>query len=171
MLGRLRQTGANMDTIWREWVNSATSPGHSSERRRPPPGHAGRALIRRGRSLKTVALLHIDQIRRALGIAGVLTDIGAWTGDTESRRAQLGFVLERAEHIVDLCERKHTVGEFAVTAEYERHLLRNRSVFTAATRTGKAARLILVTAEGLLPGAQSGAFQGLVTMDDLFASV
>ncbi|MDR0285916.1 MAG: hypothetical protein LBI33_13660, partial [Propionibacteriaceae bacterium] len=138
----------------RYWSNSAGSPRHAAW-----AGHA----------FETVALLHTEQIRRALGIAGVLTDIGAWSGQAGDGRAQIDLVLDRADNIIDLCEMKYAVGEYAVSVDAERQLLRQRSVFAAATGTRKAVRQVLVTTYGLLPGPRAGAFQAVVTMDDLFA--
>ncbi|MDR0782449.1 MAG: hypothetical protein LBE83_01650 [Propionibacteriaceae bacterium] len=138
----------------RYWSNSTAAPRHAAWS---------------GLAFEKVALLHTQQIRKALGIEGVLTDIGSWTGSSGGERAQIDLVLDRADHIVDLCEMKFTIGEYSVSAEYERKLVRKRSVFAAATGTRKAVRLVLVTTYGLIPGVHAGAFQAVVTMDDLFA--
>jgi len=136
------------------WSNSVSSPRHAAW-----TGHA----------FETVALLHTEQIRRKLGITGVLIDFGSWVGKADGQRAQIDLILDRADNMVDLCEMKYTTGDFSVSAEDERQMVRKRSVFAAATGTRKAVRFVLVTTYGLLPGIHASAFSAVVTMDDLFA--
>jgi hypothetical protein len=54
----------------------------------PTPAHAAWS----GHAFEQVCLLHIDQLRKALGISGVLVDYAAWRGRTAGAQAQIDLV-------------------------------------------------------------------------------
>jgi hypothetical protein len=121
-----------------------------------------------GYAFEQVALLHVEQIRAALGIAGVLTDYSSWTGSADGRRAQIDLIFDRNDHVINLCEMKYARGTYSVTAAAERQLRRKWDVFTRSTGTPKTVHYTLVTTYGLHPDARSGVYQSVVTMADLF---
>jgi hypothetical protein len=135
------------------WSHFAQMPAHST--------WAGYAF-------EQIALLHSEQIRHALGFSAVLTDFASWTGSSQGRQAQIDLVLDRADHIITLCEMKYSTREFSVSADYAAHLRRKRASFEEATRTRKAVHCALITTYGLTPGPHSPVFQSVVTLDDLF---
>ncbi|MDR1511902.1 MAG: ATP-binding protein [Propionibacteriaceae bacterium] len=128
----------------------------------------GRHRAWSGYAFEQVALLHVEQIRTALGVSGVLTDYAAWTGGAGGEKAQIDLLLDRNDQVINLLEMKHSQGEFTVDAAAERAMIRKLSVFQAATRTKKAIVPTLVTTYGLTPNSHSGVFPNVVTMDDLF---
>jgi hypothetical protein len=136
------------------WLNFSPTPSHTAWS---------------GYAFEMVALLHVDQIRRALGIAGVLVDYAAWSGEINGSKAQVDLVLDRADHVINLCEMKYTAENLAVDAALERQLLRRKAVFTAATKMKKAVHWTLVTTYAPERTAYTGVFQSIVTADDLFA--
>jgi hypothetical protein len=137
------------------WSDFATTPTHTAWR---------------GYAFEMVALLHTEQVRRALGIGGVLVDFASWTGTAGGDKAQIDLVLDRSDGIINLCEMKYSSDTFAVDAAYEARLRRKRTVFTRATGTKKAAHLTLVTTYGLEHNAHAAVFQSVVTMADLFTA-
>ena len=131
-----------------------------------------------GYAFEQVCLHHLSQIRRALGISGVLTSVSAWSCKRQTDRdgtewdgAQIDLVLERADKVIDLCEMKYSQSEFAVTADYDRHLRERISTFRHFTKTRHALHNVLVTTYGLRYGMYSGIFQSTVTMDALFEEI
>jgi len=135
------------------WSNYASTPSHSAWT---------------GYSFEMVALHHIDQIRGALGTKGVLTEFYTWRGEMEGDRAQVDLVMDRRDGIVDLCEMKYTVDDYTLDRATERNLARKCSIFSQATHTRKAVRLVLVTTYGLRRNEYSAVFSNVVNMDDLF---
>ena len=69
-------------------------------------------------------MAHIPQIKAALGIAGVHTDVYSWRiGNVEKTRgAQIDMLIDRKDGIVNLCEMKYSDSAFVIDADYEKAL-------------------------------------------------
>ena len=125
----------------------------------------------RGLAFERVGLLHLRQIKEALGISGVLTSAYAWrheADDTYPWGVQIDLLLERADHVVNVCEFKFSKDEFVISAEYAKALVRKCETFRAVTGTKDAVHLTLVTTEGVARNTHSGIVQSEVKLDDLF---
>ncbi len=70
----------------------------------------------RGIAFEEICLLHIDQIKKALGIMGVSTQQSSWAlrGNDEEEGTQVDLIIQRADHIVNLCEMKFYGEDFTV---------------------------------------------------------
>jgi hypothetical protein len=145
-------------------VDRTRKESHFWQNYSPTPMHAAWS----GYAFEGVALLHVEQIRRALGISGVLTSFASWVGEADGESAQIDLVLDRNDRIVNLCEMKYSVGPIAPDAALEREILRKRALFHAVTRTRKAVHSTLVTTYDPVRTKHSDVFQSIVTMDDLF---
>ncbi|MDR1806487.1 MAG: hypothetical protein LBR33_00985 [Propionibacteriaceae bacterium] len=124
-----------------------------------------------GYAFERVCLNHVPQLRRALGIGGVVADVSSWRArpDGDSPGAQVDLVIDRNDQVVNLCEMKYSAGDYAVDAATERTLRNKAEAFRRATKTRKALHLTLVTTYGLKPGLHAGVFQSTVTAADLLA--
>ena len=109
------------------WLRFCTTPSHAS--------WAGYAF-------EILCLLHIPQIRRALGISGVLTKIYSWRSKSYDPGAQIDLVIERGDN---LCELKYTSSEYVIDKAYDLNLRNKRAAFTAETNTRKAAHTTMIT--------------------------
>ena len=122
-----------------------------------------------GYAFEQVCLMHLDQIKQALGISGIQTRSSAWIGEAEGQKAQIDLVIDRRDQVINLCEMKFSLRAFNIDKQYAEELQTKISVFKTATKTQKAIFLTLVTTFGL---QQSSAAMGLVqndlTMDILF---
>lgn len=125
-----------------------------------------------GLAFELVCLLHLRQIRRALGISGVLCGACSWrSGTGATQGAQVDLVLDRADGVVDLCEMKWSETPYGIDKAEHEALVRRRAAFLAETRTKKAVHIVLVSPHGLEHGKHSGIVQAVVTLDDLFETV
>jgi AAA+ ATPase superfamily predicted ATPase len=123
-----------------------------------------------GYAFEQVCLAHIPQIKKALGIAGVLTSCSAWSSSApEEKGVQIDLVIERADNIINLCEMKYRNDEYLVSKDEDLGFRNKRGTFVRETRTRKAVHLTLVTTYGLKQAKYSSVFQSEVRMDDLFA--
>ena len=129
-----------------------------------------------GLAFERVCLWHVPQIKRALGIAGVLSQVYSWTyrpkkqeGEEEDKGAQIDLLIDRNDKVINLCEMKFSETEYTVSAKEEENLRHRRSAFAEVTKTRKAVHITLVTTYGLKHTAHAGIIQQVVTMDDLFA--
>ena len=130
----------------------------------PTPAHAAWS----GYAFEQVALSHIEQIRRALGITGTLLSYASWIGSLDGERAQIDLVIDRHDQVINLCEMKYSIDPLIVDAALERAIRRQRAVFASTTKTRKALHSTLVTTFPIEPTPHASVFQSVITLDDLF---
>ncbi|TAD81735.1 MAG: ATP-binding protein [Bacteroidetes bacterium] len=119
-----------------------------------------------GYAFEMVCLHHAHQIKDALGIAGVQTNIGAWrTAD-----AQVDLVIDRRDHVINLCEMKYAMHTFTINSAYAQELRQKMERFATATNTRKAVVLTMITTYGLAPNTHAALVQKTLTMDALFGA-
>ena len=117
-----------------------------------------------GLAFERLCLQHVDGIKRALGIGGVLTSVHSWRNE----KAQIDLLIDRRDGIVNLCEMKYWSGPYTMTAKDAAALAAKKAAFKDATRTRKAVHLTMVTSFGVRRNAYSDSVQSFVTLDDLF---
>ena len=124
-----------------------------------------------GLAFERLCMAHTQQIKAALGIAGVLSNVYSWRkeADETSDGAQIDLLIDRKDQVVNLCEMKYSLSEYVIDVEYEQKLRNKKSVFIGTTNTKKAVHLTMVTTFGIKANAYSGIVQNEVTLDDLFA--
>ena len=129
------------------------------------------ASVWRGFAFERVALLHVDQIKRKLGISGVITRQYAWrcrASNECDEGAQINLVIERNDAVTNLCEMKCTSDPFEISDTYDAKLMGRREAFLSETGTKNAVHLTIVSASGLKRNANAFDVQSVVTLDDLF---
>lgn len=124
-----------------------------------------------GLAFERLCMAHTQQIKAALGIAGVLSNVYSWRkeADETSDGAQIDLLIDRKDQVINLCEMKYSLSEYAIDAEYEQKLRNKKSAFIDATNTRKAVHLTMVTTFGIKTNVHSGIVQNEVKLDDLFA--
>jgi AAA+ ATPase superfamily predicted ATPase len=138
------------------WSAYSNSPGHSAWS---------------GYAFEQVCLAHIDQIKRVLGISGVISDVSSWrSSDPEEQGAQVDLVIDRKDHVINLCEMKYTGGLFMVDKDDDLTLRNKAAAFSRETKTKSALHLTLVTTYGLKQNSYSSIFQSVVAMTDLIGA-
>ena len=120
-----------------------------------------------GYAFEQVCFAHIKQIKEALGISGVLTDISSWYSSGDGKGAQIDLVIERGDRVINLCEIKFAKGPYEIDRAYDLALRSKIEVFRNETKTRKALHLTMITTYGLKPGKYSGLAQSDINMDEL----
>ena len=121
-----------------------------------------------GYAFEILCLLHIQQIRKALGISGVMTEIYSWKSKSYDPGAQIDLVIERGDRVINLCEMKYASSEYVIDKAYDLNLRNKRSAFIAETRTLKTAHTTMITTYGLRRNAYQAGIPFEVRLDDLF---
>ena len=127
----------------------------------------------RGLAFERVCLQHEEEIKRVLGISGVITKVFSWRhipDDIYPQGAQIDLLIQRADHVVNICEMKWTDGMFAIDKSYSTQLATKASVFRAVTKCRQAIHLTLVTTQGVMQNKYSGILQSEVTLKQLLAA-
>ena len=121
-----------------------------------------------GFSFELLCLLHLEEIKKALGIDRILNDASAWRSKQTDKNTQIDLVIERADHNINLCEMKFSSGMYAIDKDYEQKLRERMSIFQAETKTRCSTRITMVTTYGVLQNKHSGIVDDEVVLDDLF---
>jgi AAA+ ATPase superfamily predicted ATPase len=137
-----------------QWINLADSPDYRSWS---------------GYAFEQICLWHLPQIKKALGISGVYSTSSSWRSETSENGAQIDLVIDRRDHVINLCEMKFSINPFVIDKKYA-DVLRNKiGTFKTETKTRKAVFLTMVTTYGLHPNIYSnGLVQNDLSMNALF---
>ncbi|MBR6076104.1 MAG: hypothetical protein IKP87_12430, partial [Victivallales bacterium] len=130
-----------------------------------------------GLTFELVCLAHLPQIKKALGISGMETQVSTWRytpgkisrQDLPEKGAQIDLLIARADKIVHLCEAKFSEGKYVITKEYEQHLRERLEIFRQVTRKNGGMVHTFITPQGVANGSHSSIVHSEVTADDLFA--
>jgi AAA+ ATPase superfamily predicted ATPase len=121
-----------------------------------------------GYAFEQVCLAHLPQIKRKLGISGVLTNTTSWRSRGTGKGAQIDLLIDRNDKVINLCEMKFVGEPFVIDKKYDENLRNKRAVFRQETKMRKAVHLTLITTYGVFHNAYWGNIQSEVTIDDLF---
>ncbi len=123
----------------------------------------------RGFAFENVCFNHIDHIKKALGISGVISSNSAWSkksGDEEG--TQIDLLIHRNDNVINMCEIKFLSEDFIVDKSYYRVLLSRPERLRELVSPKISIYNTLITTFGLKQNEYSGVFVSTVTMDDLF---
>jgi len=122
-----------------------------------------------GYAFEQVCIEHLPQIKKAIGIAGVVTQFSTWKSQNSAPGAQIDIVIDRRDRTINLCEVKFSVNSFSITKSYAENLRNKIGVFRAETKTKKSVFLTMITTYGVDRNKHSTSLvQNEVTMDALF---
>lgn len=122
-----------------------------------------------GYAFEQVCLHHIKQIKAAIGISGVATQVSSWLGmENGKRTGQIDLVIDRHDETINLCEMKYSVKKFDITPSYLERIIERKERFREITKTRKALHLTMVTVNGVVHNAQWGEIQNEVAAEQLF---
>ena len=146
------QNGLNPDF----WTNNVLSPKMNAWR---------------GFAFEDLCLRHIEQVKRALQIAGVTTSQSSWAvaGDDEQEGSQIDLLILRKDNVVNMCEMKFYSDDFAVDKSFHRKMVRRTIQLQDHLGRKNIVHSTLITTYGLTYNEYSGDFVSVITLDDLFA--
>ena len=125
---------AKKNTSTNFWINTLNSSLHKSWS---------------GYAFEQVCLLHINQIKSALGISGIITSEASWRSHQKADGAQIDLVIDRNDQVINLCEMKFSATEFIITKDYAKKLRNKIGLFSTETQTKKAINLAMITTYGV----------------------
>ena len=117
-----------------------------------------------GITFETVCMTHIKQIKEALKISGISTEVSTWRNEN----AQIDLVIKRADRMINLCEIKFCTSLYTITADYAAHLRQRQTDFVNATNTRYGICNTFITLYGVDKGKNTSVMQSEITAADLF---
>lgn len=122
-----------------------------------------------GLAFEQLCLNHHNQIEKALGISGIITNVFSWISPSSvSPKAQIDLVIKRADKVINLCEMKFYSGLFTPKKKDYNDMERKIKVFRETNEIRQALIPVLVTPQGVAKNQYSEIFQNVVTLKDLF---
>lgn len=117
-----------------------------------------------------VCMVHVQQIRQALGILGVQSEASPWHYVSVDKKmgAQIDLLINRPDRIVDICEMKFCVNTYRMDKKADESIRNKIQVVMDTVRGRKAIHPVIVTTYGLAKNEYSSRIQRVITMDDLF---
>lgn len=123
-----------------------------------------------GVAFEEVCWQHIEQIKRALQIAGVKSSVSAWSvkGDDEQEGVQIDLLILRDDNVVNLCEMKFASAPYHISKDEEMRLRHRIEALKSTLSPKQTVHLTMITTYGVAYGKHSGIVQKEVTMENLF---
>lgn len=126
-------------------------------------------VIWRGFAFENVCFNHVEQIKRALGISGVITKSSAWSKRSDDELGtQIDLLISRNDNVINMCEIKYYGDYFSVNKDYYNVLLRRQTILAQEISPKTAVHSTLITTFGLTRNEYSGVFTNVIVLDDLF---
>ena len=122
-----------------------------------------------GYAFEYVCFNHIKEIKKALGISGVISNVSAWSkkGD-DVKGTQIDLLIIRNDNVINMCELKFYSGDFEVDKEYYVTLMNRENLLLKNASPKASIRNTLITTFGLKRNEYSSIFSNVVVIDDLF---
>lgn len=125
-----------------------------------------------GLAFERVCFQHVEQIKKALGISGVMSSVYSWVYRPTSKEesgVQIDMLIDRNDGVINLCEIKFSQGKYEIKKKYAEELRQKLAVFQSKTETRKSIFTVMITTEGLTDNEYAGDIQNEVVVNDLFA--
>lgn len=126
-----------------------------------------------GYAFENICLKHIMQIKMALGIQGIYSESSSFyfAGNEERAGLQVDLLIDRKDHVINLCEIKFYDGPYSLGKDEAMNLRQRMTTFREVSGTRKQIALTLITAFGLQHNAHSlGLVQQEISMEPLFVA-
>lgn len=127
--------------------------------------------IWRGYAFENLGLRHYQQIKKALGIAGVLTTSSSFYhhGDEDTPGLQVDLLIERADRAINLCEFKFYNRAIALTKQQLDRLRARKQSFVALTQTTHTIFTSLISPYGINEKSnRAGVVNQSIQLSDFF---
>ena len=125
-----------------------------------------------GVAFERVCLEHLPQIKKALGISGVQTDVNSWRCEEDSEKGlqgpQIDLLIVRKDQVINVFEMKYCKSDFSPGLAFDKDMRRRIADLGIATKTKYAIHSTLITTYEVKETSYYGNIQAVITADKLF---
>ena len=124
-----------------------------------------------GYAFENICLMHIQQIRKALGISGISSSVSSFLATPKDglKGAQIDLLIDRSDQSINICEIKFSQDIYEVTKQDVDNIANKKTVFRYHTATNKHLFTTLITTFGILNNSNRiNYIDQVVVQDDLF---
>lgn len=121
-----------------------------------------------GYAFEEICLWHTRQIKQALGISGISSQISTYRKDTGKSRTQIDLVIARRDDVINLCEMKFSRTKFGIDEKYENELRHKIEMLDEKKSPSQSIHLTMITTHGLKDSIHNSIVDRSLTLNDLF---
>lgn len=123
-----------------------------------------------GLAFERICYDHLSQIKKALDIYGVSSEITDWSGTYEDHGAQIDMLIERADRIINVIEIKYSASEFIISKDYAKRIRNKLNIFDQGMKLkNKQLFFTMISTFGVSNNQYYHELvQNEITMNDLF---
>ncbi|TGV04709.1 AAA family ATPase [Flavivirga rizhaonensis] len=106
-----------------------------------------------GYAFENLCMKHVDDIKKALGISGVQTNVNSFLhrkDETYEKGFQIDMLIDRKDDVINICEMKFYSDEFSISSEYAKNLRTKKQGLKVVTKTKKMVYITFITTYGVL---------------------
>lgn len=127
-----------------------------------------------GYAFENIGFTHLSQIKKALGISGVLTSTYAYQhkGNEHTPGIQIDMVIERRDNVINLCEFKFYKDPVNLSTTQADSLRKRENNFRELTKTKAILFTTMVAPYGITSATNvKGVIQQVITLESFFSDV
>ena len=104
-----------------------------------------------GYAFENLCFKHISQIKKALGINGIISNEYSWfyKGTKTEQGTQIDFIIDRSDNCINILELKFHDSVFEITKNYEEQLRDKMTIFKTKNKIKKNIFVTMLTANGV----------------------
>lgn len=124
-----------------------------------------------GYTFENICLIHINQIRKALSIAGMTSSIASFIARPKDGLpgTQIDLLIDRGDQSINICEIKFSIEDYVITKKDVDNIQTKKQVFRYHSKTKKHLFTTIITTMGVVENAHKiNAIDQIVTLNDLF---
>ena len=124
-----------------------------------------------GYTFENICLIHINQIRKALSIAGMTSSIASFIARPKDGLpgTQIDLLIDRSDQSINICEIKFSTEDYVITKKDVNNLQTKKQVFRYHTKTKKHLFTTIITTMGVVDNSHKmDAVDQVVVLNDLF---
>lgn len=124
-----------------------------------------------GYTFENICLIHINQIRNALSIAGITSSVSSFIARPKEGLpgTQIDLLIDRSDQSINVCEIKFSTENYLLTKKDVENIKTKKQVFQYHTKTKKHLFTTIITTMGIVENSHKlNTVDQMVILDDLF---
>jgi uncharacterized protein len=118
-----------------------------------------------GLTFEMVCMHHINNIKKAMQIAGIDTTTSMW----QNKDAQIDLLIDRRDNVVSICEAKYSIEPFMIDKDYFEKIQNKIVTVRQEINKSKSIQVVMITTFGLVNSKYNTSIvQQIITLDELF---
>ena len=119
-----------------------------------------------GHAFEMVCFNHLNEIKKVLGIEGVITNEYSYRSKKNKDGAQIDLIIDRKDETINLCEMKFCEVPYTIDEQYNKKLLNKKNVFKEETKTKKSIYITMITSSGLIDNSYAKDITNSVNVEE-----